>query len=357
MSVNPPSPQVTSVATDDRARAPQSRLGTWLHTRAAWVLLLDIVLVAVFTALSRNHVFFSVASFQSLAISMAEGLLLALAMSMLLGAGIFDLSIGANLVFSSVVGAKVVASFQTVPGDPTSYTSTGLAIGLGALACVATGAAFGLINGIIIAIGGVNSLIATLATLGIGTGAAYLISGGSDVAAMPPSLQRDFGLHRIGGLVPLPAIIALAALLVLWAVVRYARFGLRVQAIGSSRPAAERAGIPVRGYLISLTVLAGVLAGIAGFIDLGRFASTALAGHANDALSAVTAAVIGGTLLEGGSIAIVGTLWGAALAVILQSGLVIAGVSAFWQLIAVGLVLLLAVLLDRVAARRRARAH
>lgn len=350
-------PDVAPAGVDDRARRPESVLVRWLRTRAAWVLLLDVVLVAVFTALSRDHVFFSLPSFQSLMVSMSEGLLLALAVSVLLGAGVFDLSIGANLVFSSVVGAKVVASFQGTHGDPGSYQHTGTAIALGALACVVTGALFGLVNGLIIAVAGINSLIATLATLGIGTGAAYLISGGSDVAAMPPVLQQQLGLRMIGGVVPLPAVFAFVALAVLWAVVRYTRFGLRVQAIGSSRPAAERAGIPVRGYLVGLMALAGALAGVAGFIDVSRFASTSLAGHGNDALAAVTAAVIGGTLLEGGSISVVGTLWGAALAVILQSGLVIVGVSSFWQLIAVGVVLLLAVLLDRFAAARRAHAR
>jgi ribose transport system permease protein len=81
-----------------------------------------------------------------------------------------------------------------------------------------------------------------------------------------------------------------------------------------------------------------------------------LSGHANDALGAVTAAVIGGTLLEGGKVSIAGAVWGAALAVILQAGLVILGVSSFWQLIVVGVVLLLAVMLDRLTALRRTRA-
>jgi ribose transport system permease protein len=106
---------------------------------------------------------------------------------------------------------------------------------------------------------------------------------------------------------------------------------------------------------VSLAVLGGGLAGVAGFIDLARFGSTAISGHANDALGAVTAAVIGGTLLEGGKISITGAIWGAGLAVILQTGLVILGVSSFWQLIVVGVVLLLAVLLDRLTVVRRNR--
>jgi ribose transport system permease protein len=340
---------------DDRATKPVNPVLGWLRTRGAWILLLDIALIGLFTALSRNHVFFSAANFESLLISSSQILLLALGLAMMLGAGIFDLSLGANLVLSSVVGALVIRSFQQTPGDPTSYPDPWLAIGVGFLACVATGILFGLVNGLLIAIGNINSLIATLGTLGIGTGIALLVSGGTDLGALPVDLQLAIGLNTIG-IVPIPAIVAIVIAVLLWAIVRYTRYGMRTQAIGSSRTSAERAGIRVRAHLISLAVMGGALAGLAGFIDLARFGSTALNGHANDALGAVTAAVIGGTLLEGGRISITGAIWGAALAVILRTGLVILGVSAFWQLIVVGLVLLIAVLLDRFAAIRRTRA-
>ena len=340
--------------TDDRRLEPPARLATWLKTRAAWVFLLDVALVALFVAVTPDHVFWSTANAQALTLAMSETLLLALGLSMLLGAGIFDLSLGANLVLSAVIGATVMEQFQHVHGDASSYTQVVLAVIVGAVACVGTGVVYGLVNGLVIAVGDVNSLIATLATLGIGTGMAALIANGSDIAGMPVSLQTNIGLRQVAG-IPVPALAGLTALLILWAIVRWCRYGLRVQAIGSSRSAAERAGIRVRLHLISLTVLAGGLAGIAGFIDLSRFGATSLSGHSNDALNAVTAAVIGGTLLEGGHISILGTLWGAALAVILQSGLVLSGVSSFWQLIVTGFVLLLAVLLDRIARARRAK--
>jgi len=340
---------------DDRGRRPANPVMRWLRTRAAWILVLDLVLIAVFSLLSRNHVFWSPANAESLLLSVSQILLLALGLAMMLGAGIFDLSLGANLVLSSVVGALVMRQFQGVSGDTSSYSNVWGAILLGLLASIATGALFGLVNGLLIAIGNINSLIATLGTLGIGTGIALLVTGGSDVSSLPVELQTAIGLNTVG-IIPVPAIAALLVAVLLWAVVRYTRFGLRTQAIGSSRLAAERAGIRVRRQLISLAVLGGTLAGVAGFIDLARFGSTAIGGHANDALGAVTAAVIGGTLLEGGRISIAGAVWGAGLAVILQVGLVILGVSSFWQLIVVGVVLLVAVLLDRVAVLRRNRA-
>lgn len=340
---------------DDRARKPAHPIVSWLRTRAAWILLLDIALIGLFTALSRNNVYFSPANAESVLLSMSQVLLLALGLAMMLGAGIFDLSLGANLVLSSVVGAMVMRSFQSTPGDQSSYHDIPVAIVAGLLACIATGVLFGVVNGLLIAIGNVNSLIATLGTLGIGTGIALLVTGGSDVASLPIQLQVSIGLNSIG-VFPIPAIVALLIAIALWVVVRFTRFGMRTQAIGSSRISAERAGIRVRGQLVALAVLGGGLAGLAGFIDLARFGSTAISGHANDALGAVTAAVIGGTLLEGGKISIPGAIWGAGLAVILQTGLVILGVSSFWQLIVVGVVLLVAVLLDRVAAVRRTKA-
>ncbi len=118
---------------DDRARRTAPAIVRWVKTRAAWILLLNIALVALFTALSPQHVFWSVANGQALMLGMSQALMLALGLAMMLGAGIFDLSLGANLVLSSVVGALVMRSFQTTPGDATSYPDPALAISVGLL--------------------------------------------------------------------------------------------------------------------------------------------------------------------------------------------------------------------------------
>ncbi len=336
---------------DDRAIASGGLASRLLQSRATWVFAVNIILIVIFTAVSEDGVYFSTANAQSVAISATQALLLALGLAMMLGAGIFDLSLGANLVLSSVVGALVIQEFQ----DPSTleYDRVGVAVLLGFLACVITGLVFGLVNGIIIAVADVNSLIATLATLGIGTGLGLLLADGSDVAGLPFQMQESIGFRTVLG-VPLPAAAALVLAATFWFVVRYTRFGMHTEAIGSSRASAERAGLRVRGHLVALTSMSGAMAGLAGFIDLARFGSTALGGHNNDALAAVTAVVIGGTLLQGGHISIIGAVWGALLAVILQTGLVIAGVPSFWQLIVVGLVLLVAVVIDRASASRRA---
>lgn len=348
-------PETFAVPTgDDRGLGDASllrRLGT---SRATWIFGLDVILVLVFAAVVGPAIFLSAANAQSLALSGSQALILAIGLAMMLGGGAFDLSLGANLVLSSVVGAMVVRATLGAPLGDGQYENGALAIALGLLACLATGAAFGAVNGILIAYFKLNSLIATLGTLGIGTGVALVLSGGGDIAGMPPALQLGFGLSRPFG-IPAPAIVAIVIALVFWAIVRYSRFGLRTLALGSSSSAALRAGIHVKRHMLWLAMIAGVLAGFSGFIDLAVFGSTSINGHANAALAAATAAVIGGTSIEGGRISIIGAIWGAALAVILQAGLVIAGVTSAFQLIAVGIVLLLAVGLDRFTSLRRAR--
>ena len=175
---------------DDRGRPSAPFWLTWLKTRGAWILLLDLALVAVFTALSPGHVFWSVANAQALLLGMSETLLLALGLAMMLGAGIFDLSLGANLVFSSVVGALAMHKYQAIPGDASSYASPATAILVGLVAAVCAGVAFGLVNGLLIAYGQINSLIATLGTMGIGTGVALLLSGGTDLGGFPSPCNR-----------------------------------------------------------------------------------------------------------------------------------------------------------------------
>jgi ribose transport system permease protein len=317
------------------------QLRTLGSSTALWVFVVDIILVIVFGLVSPQQAFLSAQSFQALALDAAEALILATGIALLLGASEIDLSLGANLLLSSVVGGKVISSFGT--GSP------GLATLLGVLACLGTGAVVGLFNGLVVTRLRVVSLIATLATLGIATGVANILANGTDITGLPASLQTDFGIKTVAS-IPLPAFVAFAVWLVALILFRTTRYGMRILALGSNRGAAERAGLRVSLHLVVLFALVGTMAGLAGFIDLTRFATTNLAGHTNDGLAAITAAVIGGTSLFGGRVSLAGVLSGTLLAVILEDGLIVVGLSPFYQLIAIGVVLIAAVSLDQ---RRR----
>jgi ribose transport system permease protein len=331
-----PDPADVMDPADEPSRGP-TIWNSLLTDTAAWILVIDVLLVIVFGLWSPDHTFWSVASLQVIALDCTTALILAVGISLLLGAGEIDLSVGAALLLASVYGGKVILH----------YTPDGvlLAALAGLVVCILVGAAIGLVNGVIVTKLGVNSLIATLATLGICTGIANLATNGADLSGLPFQLQDNFGIRSFLD-IPLPAFVALAVWAISWFVFRTTRYGLRMLSLGSSRSAAERSGIRVDAHLIVAFIAVGSLAGLAGFIELTRFATTNLAGHQTDALAAITAAVIGGTSLFGGRVSIGGVLTGTLLAVILQDGLVVVGLSPFYQLIAVGVVLIAAVYLD-----------
>jgi len=349
---NEPLPSAEQADPDLRTVPAKGIIQRLFSGTASWVFLIDIALIIVFATLSSQHSFLSLTNVQAL-LGGTEALLLSLGLALLLGAGIIDFSLGANLVVSSVTGGIAIQHITGSFSAQGSYHALGWAVFLGLAASIATGVLFGLVNGLAISYVGINPLIATLGTAGIGTGIALVITNGGDISGLPAQLQQDVGLKTVAD-IPLPAFVAILLAVVMFLIIRFTRFGMRSLAMGSSRAAAERSGINVRLHALRLTMLAGAFAGLAGFVDIARFGATTTSGHANDALNALTAVIIGGTLLEGGRVSIIGAIWGTALAVTLQEGLVVIGVQAFYQLIAVGVVLIVAVSVDRFRYRRRA---
>lgn len=133
------------------------------------------------------------------------------------------------------------------------------------------------------------------------------------------------------------------------------RFGRHTYAIGSNAQAARRVGINVDRHLIKVYALSGLLSGAAGVLSLARFSTTTIASHSTDNLSAIAGAVIGGTSLFGGVGTIGGTVVGVLIPGVLQNGLIILGVQRFWLSVAVGAVLIVAVVIDQLRRRDRER--
>lgn len=329
---------------DERAIEP-SALRRCVSSSAFGVFLVDVALIVLFTALSPGHVFGTWDNAQALMLNTSEILVLGLALTLMLSATVIDLSLGANLVLSSVVGAQVLVHTGAASELGVSTGSYVPEIALAVAGCLLVGAIFGAVNGVVIEYLHVNSIIATLGTLGIGTGAALIIAGGSDIGGLPVSMQTGFALRTVLG-VPLPVVAALLIAAALWYCLARTRYGLRTLAIGSNRLAVERVGLRPSLHVISLTMVGGLLAGFAGFIDIARFGATNVGGHSLDALAAATAVVVGGTGLQGGRASVMGTIWGAALGAILLNGLVVVGVQPYYQQVATGTVLIAAVSID-----------
>jgi ribose transport system permease protein len=223
---------------------------------------------------------------------------------------------------------------------------------VGLLVALASGLAWGLFNGLVITKMKVPPLIVTLGTLGMALGAALLLTGGVDVRSVPNNLVLTVGIGRVGG-VPYLVLIAGGVAIVFGLILWITRFGRWTYGIGSNAEAARRAGINVDRHLIKVYALAGLLAGLAGWLNLARFSTTTVGGHGTDNLNAIAAVVIGGTSLFGGVGAIAGTVVGVFIPAVLSNGFNVIGVQPFWQDVAVGAVLILAVYLDQL--RRRAK--
>jgi ribose transport system permease protein len=324
---------------DERPPSSLQRIAAGSSTQIGLIL---VALIVIFSLLSFND-FFAVANARNIATDAAVLLVLAVgATYVIITAGI-DLSVGSVLVFSGVVSAKLM---NEVGGNNWGVILIGL------VAALLAGLAWGLFNGMLIAKARIPAFIVTLGTLGMSLGAALLITGGVDEREVPFKLIADVGIGRIIG-IPYLVLIALVVAIVLGILLAQTRFGRYTYAIGSNEEAVRRAGVNVDRHLIKIYALAGTLSGLAGFMNLARFGTTTIGGHSTDNLNAIAAVVIGGTSLFGGIGSVLGTIFGVFIPAVLQNGFVIVGVQAFWQQVAVGAVLIIAVYLDQLRRSRQ----
>jgi ribose transport system permease protein len=303
-------------------------------------------MVGVFSAL-RTEQFATVDNLRNVAIDASVLLVIAVGMTFVIITAGIDLSVGAVLIFASVVSGQVM---EDIAKNDVPTILIGLAVAL------AAGLAWGVLNGILITKARVTPLIVTLGTLGMASGAALLISGGVNVRTVPDKLVTSIGFGRLFDEIPYLVLIAAGVTIVAAVALRFTRFGRYTLAIGSNVEAARRAGINVDRHLIKIYGISGLLAGLAGFLSLARFATTTIGGHATDNLQAIAAVVIGGTSLFGGIGTVLGTAVGVFIPAVLQNGFIITEVQPYWQQVAVGGVLIVAVYLDQLKRRSNVQA-
>lgn len=278
-----------------------------------------------------------------------EVLLLAVGETFVICSAGIDLSVGAVLGFAGTAGAWVMAAaFPGAGGAAAWPVVAGFAV------AVAAGGGFGLLNGFLVAWGGIPPFVVTLGTLGIATGFGYLLNNGQEISAIPPSVAT-FGNTNLGGWVPVPVLIT--AVITIWCGLLLARtrFGAYTLSIGDSREAAIRAGISHRRYLLEIYTLSGLLAGVAAVLVMARLGAGSPASGATDNLNAIAAVVIGGASLFGGRGTVIGSVIGTGIIAVMLTGLVLINVPPFWQEVAVGAVLILAVYIDQLRHRKASR--
>ncbi|MFE4868264.1 substrate-binding domain-containing protein [Streptomyces sp. NPDC056682] len=295
-----------------------------------------VVLVVAMALLSGD--FLTTQNLLNVGVQAAVTAILAFGVTFVIVSAGIDLSVGSVAALSATVLAW-------------SATSEGVAVWLAVLMAVATGAACGLVNGVLVSYGKLPPFIATLAMLSVGRGLSLVISQGSPIAFPDPvSVLGD----TLGGWLPAPVLVMIAAGLVTALVLSRTYLGRSMYAIGGNEEAARLSGLRVKRQKLAIYALSGLFAAVAGIVLAARLVSAQPQAAQGYELDAIAAVVIGGASLSGGVGKASGTLIGALILVVLRNGLNLLSVSAFWQQVVIGVVIALAVLLDTL--RRRAGA-
>ena len=252
-----------------------------------------------------------------------------------------DLSVG------SVLGITAFATGDLLQGGVNPLLAVLLAIALGG--------GFGLLNGLLVSIGQVPALVVTLGTLYIIRGLDSIWVGSREITAgQLPARFANFGHASLWAL-PYLGLLAAAVLIAAAYYLRHYRSGRELYALGSNPEAARLAGVPVRKRLLAAYVVCGALAGLAGALYLARFGNVDSGTGSGYELTVVSAVVVGGVAFTGGSGSVYGAALGALLLTSINSVLPALGVSSVWVLAIDGVLLLLAITVDRVVALRVAR--
>src|SRR6266566_1481256 len=281
-----------------------------------WSWLFLLVLIIFFSLTGQG--FLNIYNFQTIGADMSLVLIMALGQTFVIISGGIDLSTGFVMGMASVVAALVMSGLG-------SSVPLFVVVLAGAAAGLCVGLIPGLINGVIIARLRVPSFIVTLGMYGIARGTGFILSGGQ-----PVSINTN-GVGQIGNG------------WLLW----QTRFGRHTYAVGGSEEASRRAGIPVVRHTIQIYVLSAFMAALAGVVYTFRFSNGAADVGDPLLLTSIAAVIIGGASLLGGEGTIIGTVIGALIIAIIQNGLIFLGINPFWQFIAVGAVIILAVLVDQ----------
>jgi ribose transport system permease protein len=268
--------------------------------------------------------------------------LLALVQTVVIICGALDISVGSQAGVASVISAM-------------AFTATGMNPLAGIGAAVAVGIACGVFNGVIIVYGRVNPVIATLATLAAFKGLAQLISNGrAQGFVLGDDLFIFIARGKIVG-VPVQVWILLAVALAIHLMLKYTDIGRNIYAIGGNDTAARLAGININKYLIAVYALAGIISAVAGIILTARTGSgQPTSGSEGLELKAITAAALGGCALKGGKGSVGGTLLAVLLLGALENGMNVVGVNTFWQNVAQGALLVIAVVIQQRRSGERA---
>ena len=291
-----------------------------------------IGLMMVITFINPN--FLTANNLLNLLLQVTANGFIAFGMTFVILTGGIDLSVGSILALSSALTAGLIAAGIPVP--------------FAILLAVCMGGIFGMLNGLLVAYGKLAPFIVTLASMTIFRGATLVFTNGNPLTqGLGDSFLFQFlGQGYVVG-IPFPVILMFLVFIILYVVLHKTAFGKSVYALGGNEKAAYISGVKLSKVKIIIYTISGIMASVSGLIITSRLSSAQPTAGTSYEMDAIAAVVLGGTSLSGGKGRILGTLIGALIIGVLNNGLNIIGISAFWQQVVKGVVILIAVLLDR----------
>ena len=306
-----------------------------LRGRETGVLLALIVLVIALSFLGQN--FFSTRNIFSILRAVSFEGIAALGMMLAMITGGLDLSIASNMALSGIVVSLLMTS--GVPVLPAI------------LIAILAGMAIGLINGIIITRIGLGPIITTLAMLSVVRGVAFMITKGLPVVNLPASFTW-LGQGMIGGVIPVPILFFLVVAVLVHLLQRYTVFGYHLYATGGNELASRYSGVQTKSVTLLTYVLSGALGALGGILLIARLGVAQPSIASGYELAIVAAVVIGGTSLDGGIGSVLGTVLGVLIIGVIRNGLVLANIGGYYIQFANGLLILAAVVINRLRGIR-----
>jgi ribose transport system permease protein len=314
--------------------ARSSSLFSSFSVRDAGTLIGLILIIAVFAMLVPGFV--SERNLINILQQSSINACIALGMTLVIISGGIDLSVGPTAAISAVLTASLLVAGYPVP--------VAIVAGLG------IGMICGLVNGVLVAYVGLQPFIVTLGTLSTYRALALIYTGGNPVLGVPVAFRSLFNGNIAG--IPNSVIIVAVIALVAWVILKKTPIGEYLLAVGGNEEASYVAGVPIALTKITAYVISGFLAALGAMILVGRLgAAEPILGNLWE-LDAIAAAAIGGASLMGGKGSIVGTILGAIILGAMRNGLTLMNVQAFYQLLATGLIILVAMMIDRVTRGR-----
>ncbi|MGG7077805.1 ABC transporter permease [Clostridium sardiniense] len=280
--------------------------------------------------------FLTVANITNVFTQVSVNAIIAVGMTFVILTGGIDLSVGSTLAISGALGASIIKSTNN--------------IFLAIIVAAIVGIVIGLVNGILIAKGKLQAFIVTLATMTIFRGATLVFTNGTPISKLPESFLK-IGNAKIG-FIPVPVIITIVIAAISIYILSQTKFGRYLYALGGNEESAKLSGINTDKIKVLTYVVSGFVSAIAGVIITSRIGSASPNAGTGFELDAIAAVVIGGTSLAGGEGKISGTIIGALIIGVLNNGLNLMNVSPFYQSIVKGLVILIAVLLDKKSRKK-----